>query len=80
MTRRVARVGQERADLLGRRRQPGQVEVDPAEELGVGAELRREDLHPLPLGGDQLVDLVLRGGCAQTKPVRSPITVSVVAA
>ena len=33
---RVARVGQERADLVGGRRQAGQVEVDAADELGVG--------------------------------------------
>ena len=40
LTAAVAGVGEEGADLVGRRRQAGQVEVDAAEELGVGAEAR----------------------------------------
>jgi hypothetical protein len=53
----LARVGEEGANVIGRRGQAGEVEVDPAEELGIGAEARGLDLHALPLGGDQLIDL-----------------------
>ena len=53
----VAAVGEKRPHFVGRRRQADQVEVDAAEELGVAAQARGQDLHPLPLGGDQFVDL-----------------------
>ena len=52
----VAGVGQELAHGVGRRRQSGQIQMDSADEFVVGAERRRQNLHPLPFGGDQLVD------------------------
>ena len=54
---RVAMIVEKRPHVGGRRRQTGQIEIDAAEEFGVAAQARGQDLHPLPLGGDQLVDL-----------------------
>ena len=61
-------VGQERLDLLGRRQRAGHVEADAAEELGVGAELRRDDAELAELGDDQLVDLRRRGHVGIVRP------------
>jgi len=52
------RVGEERAHLLGRGRQARQVEVHAAQEIGVGAQLRRQDLQAAPLRRGELVDAV----------------------
>ena len=71
--REIAHVG-------GGRRQAGEIEIDAAQELLVGAELRRQDLHPLPFGRDEFVDLVPLLGLPPGEAGRSPITVTVVAA
>ena len=42
---RRPRVGEERAHVVRLRRQAGQVEVDAADEVGVGAEVARQHLH-----------------------------------
>ena len=76
----VALVGQELPHIIGRRRQPDEVQIDAADEIRVIREPGRKDLHPLPLGGHQFVDLREAGGSVQTKPERSPITVMVVEA
>ena len=53
---RVAAIVEKRPHVGGRRRQADQIEMDAAEEFGVAAQARGQDLHPLPLGGDQFVD------------------------
>ncbi len=53
---RLRRIVQERPQVLGRGRQAGQVQIHPAHELGIGAEPRRLNLEPLPLGGHQFVN------------------------
>ena len=77
----VARVGQKRPDLGGRRRQAGQIEIDAAQEFGVA--------RTGPKGRIFMrchLAATVRRSCprspaaCQTKPLRSPITVSVVAA
>ena len=55
-------VGQEGANFFGGGGQAGEVEVDAAEEVGVVAELGRQDLDALPLAGDEFVDLAEGGG------------------
>ena len=57
------RVGQELLPLGGGRQQADQVDVGPAEERLVGADLRRDDVEPVELGMDERVDLVERPGC-----------------
>ena len=63
LARRIALIVEESPHLVGRWRQPRQVEVDAAEEFGVARQARRQDLHPLPFGGDQFVDLPQVSGC-----------------
>ena len=46
---RVARVGEKCPHVGRRRRQAGQIEIDAADELGVGAQLARQRLDPLQL-------------------------------
>ena len=60
LTRVSRAIGEERADLSGCRRQPGQIEIDAAEKLGVAAKSGRPDFHALPLAGDQFVDAAPR--------------------
>ena len=54
----VAFVSDEGGDFLRLWRQAGEVEVDAAEEVLVAAQAARLDLHALPFGGDEFVDLV----------------------
>ena len=64
--RRSAAVGgQELLDLPGRGQDPDRVEVDPADELLVGAQLRRADPHPVELGEDGAIDHVVLGNLRQ---------------
>ena len=46
---RCRRLGQERIDFLGRRQDAQHVEVDPPDELAVGADLGRLDPHLVEL-------------------------------
>ena len=50
-------VGEEGLDLVGCRRQTGQVEMDAADEFLVGAKLARLEFHAFPFRGDEIVDL-----------------------
>ena len=52
----VAGIGEEGPHVCRRRRQAGEVERDPPQEVGIGAEQGRFDLHGLPLGGHEVVD------------------------
>ncbi len=56
----VARVGEKHAHVTGRRRQAGQIEINAADEFGVGAKAAWQRLHELLLGIDELVDIVVR--------------------
>ena len=53
-----AGVGEEFADLGGSGREAGEVEIDAAEKLLVGAEAGREYFEALPFGGGEAVDAV----------------------
>ena len=53
----VACVGDKGANFFGLRRQAGEVEMEAAEEVFIGAEAARLDLHALPFAGDEFVDL-----------------------
>ena len=61
------RVGEEGAHFLGAWRQAGEVQCDAAEEVRVGANLGRRDLHALPFRGDELVDAAPRLGLLPDK-------------
>ena len=68
-------VGEEGARRLGGRRQAGQVEVDAADELGVGAQRRRAGSSSAAASRRPARRCSCARGCgAQAKPVRSPIT------
>ena len=56
---RIARIVDERLNLLRRRRQAGQVEIHAADEFVVVRKRRRQRLGPLELGGHQFVDAVI---------------------
>ena len=47
--------------LLERRQEADGVEIDAPQELGIGAQGRGNDVHPLELGENQLVDEVVAG-------------------
>jgi len=57
-----------------------EVEINAANEFGVGIKPAGLNFHPLPFRRDEVVELVPGGGSFHTKPERSPITVTVVAA
>ena len=57
----VALVSEEGANVFRFGRQAGEVKMDAADEVGVGAQLGGLDLHALPFGGNELVDLVVFG-------------------
>ena len=56
---RIALVVDERLNLLGRRRQAGEVEIHAADEFVVVALVGGQRFRALELGGDELVDLVV---------------------
>ena len=57
----VPSVHEERAHLLRLRREPRQIEIEPTDELGVGAQTARQRLDPSELPVRQLIDVVVRG-------------------
>ena len=49
------------ANLVGRRRQAGEIQVNAANKIQVGAKLGRLNFHPLPFGRDEFIDFAPRG-------------------
>ena len=54
-------IGEKRPHALGRRRQPGQIERNPANELRVGAKFRWHDFHLLQLRINEFINVVVFG-------------------
>ena len=60
-------IGKEGADFFHLRRQSRQIQIDPAQKLGIGANVRRKNLHLLELCVDVVVNKIILGNLRPLK-------------